>query len=138
MSKQQATEALARQESHLVTLPEAHLAGAGAIQNLLESECGGVGVILSPSGMKRANHYHKTDWHYLYVFKGSFSYFCRPTGGKDVRRFTVDRGKMLFTPPMEDHALWFREDTVLISMSRLPRSHESHEADVVRLDEPLC
>ena len=31
-------------------------------------------------GETRANHYHKTDWHYCYVVSGCIEYHHRPTG----------------------------------------------------------
>jgi hypothetical protein len=46
---------------------------------------------------------------------------------------TVKAGEMIFTPPMEDHATVFREDTQLLVMSRNPRDQEAYEADVRRV-----
>ena len=46
-------------------------------------------------------------------------------------RYTVRQ--MVFTPPMEDHATVFLEDTVLLVASRNPRDQASYEADVRRV-----
>ena len=132
-------EAIAPDTSRKVKLPKAHVSDAGRIQNLLELSHSGTSIILSTANAVRANHWHREDWHYLYVLHGSFVYFWRPVGSKDTpARMTVVGGEMLYTPPREEHAMWFRENTVTVSMSRLPRDHESHENDVVRLEEPLC
>jgi hypothetical protein len=40
---------------------------------------------------------------------------------------------MVFTPPMEDHATVFLEDTRLLAISRNPRDQEAYEADVRRV-----
>ena len=45
----------------------------------------------------------------------------------------VGKGQLIFTPPMEDHATVFLEDTVLLVMSRNPRDQEAYESDVVRV-----
>lgn len=135
---QLAAESIRAQTSHKVELPAHHQSDAGMIQNLLELPCGGVGLIASKTNAVRANHWHREDWHYLYVVQGSFVYFWRPVGSESKpERMTVKEGELLYTPPREEHAMWFREPTVMVSMSRLPRTHDSHEADVVRLETPL-
>ncbi len=42
----------------------------GLIQNLILKPCTSVAVITSGPRTLRANHYHKTDWHYSYVVSG--------------------------------------------------------------------
>ena len=82
----------------------------------------------------RSNHYHVTDWHYMYVLRGSFDYYYRPTdSGEEPKVIKVCAGEMVFTPPMEDHATVFLEDTELLAMSRNPRDQEAYEADVRRI-----
>jgi quercetin dioxygenase-like cupin family protein len=91
-------------------------------------------LITSKKGTVRSNHYHATDWHYMYVLSGSFDYYYRPTGsGEKPKVITVKAGEMVFTPPMEDHATVFLEDTQLLAMSRNPRDQESYESDVRRV-----
>lgn len=92
-------------------------------------------LIESEPGTLRANHYHKTDWHYCYVLSGRMEYFHRPTGsGRDPERLVVEAGRMVFTPPMVDHAMRFPEKTAFIAFSRNHRDQESYEADVVRIE----
>ena len=49
-----------------------------------------------------------------------------------VEKFVA--GEMVFTPPMEDHACVFIEDTLLVVVSRNPRDQKSYESDVVRIE----
>src|SRR5437667_352317 len=91
-------------------------------------------IISSKKGSVRSNHYHVTDWHYMYVLKGSFDYYYRPTGSAEQPSVTrVKAGEMIFTPPMEDHATVFLDDTEMLVVSRNPRDQESYESDVRRV-----
>lgn len=107
----------------------------GAIQPLVDEMMKSAVMIESKKGSLRANHYHKTDWHYCYVVSGTMEYFHRPTGSdKEPERLVVRAGEMVFTPPMVDHAMTFPEDTVFLTLSRNPRHQEAYEADVVRVE----
>ena len=125
-----------------VQLPRAWHSSAGIIQNLVEHACGGVGIITSRKGATRASHWHREDWHYLYVVSGLLLYeewqaFGVPAidvaVGSGITTVTVGPGQMIFTPPLRAHRVTFLEDTVMISISKLSRRHAEHEEDVVRL-----
>ena len=108
--------------------------GRGAIQNLLLKPMTSIAVITSKEGTLRANHYHKTDWHYAYVVSGCVLYFERQIGDPSVPEPKEFRaGEMFFTPPMVEHCMAFPEDTIFITAAKNVRSHESHEADLVRV-----
>ncbi len=118
----------------LVPLAPAHADGRGAIQSLVNFPMKNLSLITSAKGTVRSNHYHLTDWHYMYVLHGSFDYFYRPTGSAEApKKLRVRRGEMVFTPPMEDHATVFLEDTELIVVSRNPRDQATYEADTRRI-----
>ena len=118
----------------MVKLPEPHVDERGSIQSLVNFPMKNLSLISSKKGTVRSNHYHKTDWHYMYVLSGKFDYYYRPTGtDKKPDVITVTAGEMVFTPPMEDHATVFLEDTDLLAMSRNPRDQESYEVDVCRV-----
>lgn len=117
-----------------VELPAPHADDRGAIQSLVNFPMKNLSLISSKKGTVRSNHYHVTDWHYMYVLSGSFAYHYRPTGSTEASKvIIVKTGEMVFTPPMEDHATVFLEDTQLLAMSRNPRDQESYEADVRRV-----
>jgi dTDP-4-dehydrorhamnose 3,5-epimerase-like enzyme len=107
----------------------------GVIQNLVLKPMTSVAVITSEPGSMRANHYHKTDWHYAYVVQGKVLYFERPVNSKEIpqpRAFVT--GEMFFTPPMKEHTMVFPVKTTIVTMAKNVRSHESHEADLVRVE----
>lgn len=91
-------------------------------------------MIRSVKGSVRANHYHKTDWHYCYVLSGEIEYYHRPTGSSEKpEKVVVKQGQLFFTPPMVDHAMVFSQDTVFLTFGRNSRAQEVYEADVVRI-----
>ena len=117
-----------------ITLPKAHVDARGSIQPLVDLPMKNASLITSRKGTLRSNHYHKTDWHFMYVLSGSFEYYYRPTNsGEEPQKVRIGMGEMVFTPPMEDHATVFLEDCEMIVVSRNPRDQESYEADVERV-----
>ena len=118
----------------LVALEPAHKDERGSIQSLVNFPMKNLSLISSKKGSIRSNHYHLTDWHYMYVLSGSFEYYYRPTNSnEDLKSVKVYAGDMIFTPPMEDHATVFLEDCDLLAMSRNPRDQEAYEEDVRRV-----
>ncbi len=120
---------------HPVKLEKPYVDTRGSIQPLVDRLMKSAVMIESKAGTLRANHYHKTDWHYCYVIKGCIEYHHRPTGGKEEPRvMMVEEGEMVFTPPMVDHGMVFPMDTTFLTLSRNPRTQEAYEADVVRIE----
>lgn len=118
----------------LVDLDAAHSDERGAIQSLVNFPMKNISLISSKKGVVRSNHYHLTDWHYMYVLSGSFDYYYRPTGSDDgLLCVRVKAGELIFTPPMEDHATVFLEVCDLLAMSRNPRDQDEYEKDVRRV-----
>ncbi len=92
-------------------------------------------LITSKKGAVRANHYHKTDWHFCYVLSGEIEYFERPVGSKrKPKRMTFKQGDMFFTPPMVEHTMLFPKDTAFLTLSRNPRNPAAYEKDLVRVE----
>jgi oxalate decarboxylase/phosphoglucose isomerase-like protein (cupin superfamily) len=117
-----------------VALEPAHVDGRGSIQSLANLPMKNASLITSLKGSLRSNHYHKTDWHYMYVLSGQMDYYYRPHGSTaETEKISVMPGEMVFTPPMEDHATIFPVDTVFLVLSRNPRDQEAYEADVERV-----
>jgi dTDP-4-dehydrorhamnose 3,5-epimerase-like enzyme len=107
----------------------------GSIQPLVDIMMQSAVMIESKAGSLRANHYHKTDWHYCYVVSGQIEYLHRITGSEtEPETILVNEGEMVFTPPMIDHGMNFPVDTVFLTLSRNPRDQESYEKDVVRVE----
>ena len=88
-----------------VDLPAPHSDARGSIQPLVDDEIRSAQLIHSKAGTVRANHFHKTDYHYMYVLSGAFDYYYRPTGSEaEPQCLRVQAGQMVYTPPMVDHA----------------------------------
>jgi quercetin dioxygenase-like cupin family protein len=106
----------------------------GAIQPLVDVTMESCVLITSKSGSVRANHFHKTDWHYCYVLSGEIDYYHRPTGTEDKpEKVTIRAGELFWTPPMVDHAMVFPQETVFLTFGRNSREQAVYEADVVRI-----
>lgn len=106
----------------------------GEIQNLLLERFTSAALITSAPGSVRANHYHKSDWHYSYVVQGSVWYYWRPVDSREKPRHQIFGPKtMFFTPPLVEHAMFFPEDTTFLTFAKNVRDHEHHEADLVRV-----
>lgn len=91
--------------------------------------------IVSKAGSMRANHYHKTDSHYVYCLSGKFRYYekdmSKPNG--KLESVILEPGDVVLTRPMIAHAMEFLEDTVFLAFTTEPREQEKYEADLVRL-----
>ena len=106
----------------------------GEILNILLSPITSVARITSIAGSVRANHYHKTDWHYAFVEIGQILYFERPIGSKDIPDPIIfNPGQMFFTRTNIEHAMLFSKDTIFYTFARNMRNHENHESDLSRV-----
>ena len=106
----------------------------GEIYNLLLERFTSVALIRSNPGAIRANHFHQTDWHYSFVQSGEVWYYWRPVGSKERPRHQVfPAGTMFFTPPLVEHAMFFPNESVILTFAKNIRDTEHHESDVVRI-----
>ena len=117
----------------LVDLEKPFIDNRGSIQPLVDVLMKSAVMIHSKAGSLRANHYHKTDWHYCYVIYGKINYYHRElNSNKDPELLMVEKGSMVCTPTLIEHCMKFTEDTLFLTLSRNPRDQETYEADVVR------
>ena len=117
----------------LVDLEKPFVDRRGSIQPLVDKLMRSAVMIYSKAGSLRANHYHKTDWHYCYVISGKINYFYKKLRSKKKPKLLiVNKGNMVFTPPLVEHCMKFPEDTLFLTLSRNPRDQETYEKDVVR------
>ena len=107
----------------------------GGIQPLVDLTMKSCVLISSKKGTIRANHYHKTDWHFIYVLEGIFEYYFRKTDSKDkIKKIVVKKDQLLFTGPLVDHAMLYTEETKILVLSKNPRDQKTYEEDTVRID----
>ena len=117
----------------LVNLEKPFVDLRGSIQPLGDSIMKSAVMIHSKAGSLRANHYHKTDWHYCYVISGKIeNYYKEINSDKIPELLIVEKGNMVFTPPLVEHCMKFPEDTVFLTLSRNSRDQETYESDVIR------
>ncbi|HEX9780128.1 MAG TPA: hypothetical protein VGB20_02840 [bacterium] len=109
----------------------------GEILNLIEAVFASAVVIRSVAGAVRAQHYHKTDYHYCWLQEGEMHYFQRPVGETGpAQRWRISAGQVFFTPPMHEHAMVFTKDSVMLVFARNSRQMERYEEDTVRVRIP--
>ena len=121
-------------KSVIVAMEQPFTDPRGSIQPLVDLPMESCVLIESKKGTVRANHYHKTDWHFCYVLKGRIEYYHRPQGSTaKPARVIVEQGQLFFTPPLVEHAMVFVEDTAFLTFGRNSRAQDVYEADVVRV-----
>ena len=122
-------------DGHIVELEEPFEDERGFIQMLVNTPIKNVTLIKSNKGAIRANHYHKTDWHYMYMFEGESDYYYRPAeSNEEPKKIVWRKNQLIFTPPMEEHTTVFTQESLFIAISRNPRDQEAYEADVKRVE----
>lgn len=107
----------------------------GEIQPLVDLTMKSCVLISSKKNSIRANHYHKTDWHFCYVLEGEIDYYHREVGDKESPKMEkIKKNELFFTPPMVEHAMVFHKDTVFLTLGGNSRIQSEYEADLVRVD----
>ena len=49
----------------------------GEIISLIDQKTSNISIIKSSAGSIRSNHFHKKDWHYMYILNGKMDYFYK-------------------------------------------------------------
>lgn len=121
-------------KSTILDFLENHEDNRGNILSMVNETCTNVSIIKSNKGVLRGNHYHKTDWHFMYAIKGYMEYFFYCNIEKKVKFWSVPENKIIFTPSMEVHATYFPVNSEIIVVSGFPRDQQTYENDTVRVD----
>ena len=106
----------------------------GNILSIVDHQISNVSLITCTAGSLRSNHYHKKDFHFMYVLEGKIDYFYKSLNDNSINYFSVLPGNNIFTPKKEIHATFFPVETKLIVSSGFPRDKETYEADTVRVN----
>ena len=119
----------------LVKLSKGFVDSRGKIIPICDQIMKSASLITTKKNQWRANHYHKSDWHYIYVIYGRFIYYFRKTGSKKKpKKMIVKKNELLFTGPRIDHAMLYTEKTAILVLSKNPRDQKTYEEDTVRID----
>lgn len=91
--------------------------------------------ITRKAGAITANHYHKTDAHYIYCLTGKIRYFEKDMRKKNARVTSVilEPGDLVLSLPMIAHATEFLEDTTFLAFASENRDQKAYEEDTVRI-----
>lgn len=108
----------------------------GEILSIVDTKIQNVSIISSNANVIRSNHYHKKDFHFMYVLEGKIDYFFKETDNKDhdTSYIEVNVGETIFTPNLEIHCTYFPIRTTLVVSSYYPRDQVTYEKDTVRVD----
>lgn len=108
----------------------------GSIESICDEEVKSILKIVSKSGSARSNHYHKTDWHILYVVSGCMDWYERAAGSDEKPSYKqFCPGEYVKVGPMVEHTSKFPVDTVLLCFAGNSRDNLSYEQDVVRTQD---
>lgn len=105
----------------------------GDILSIVDQPISNVSIITCNAGSIRSNHYHHSDFHFMYVLEGEIDYFFRDIEGDEINYIKVKTGDNIFTPDNEIHATYFPVKTRLIVSSKFPRDKDTYEKDTVRV-----
>ena len=106
----------------------------GSIVSIVDSRISNVSIITCNAESIRSNHYHLSDFHYMFVLEGEIDYFYKDINSSEIKYLKIKKGENIYTPPMEVHATYFPVKTKLIVSSKNPRDQETYEKDTVRVD----
>jgi quercetin dioxygenase-like cupin family protein len=99
----------------------------GTIEDILDGPLDSVTKIFTKAGAVRGNHLHAHTTQWVYVVSGRLR---TATPGQQVVWYP---GALIEEPPGVPHAWRAEEDTVVLVLTRGPRSGENYESDTIRL-----
>lgn len=102
----------------------------GSILSIVDKKVENVSLITCLPKSIRSNHWHKKDWHYMYVLEGVMEYFF--VNENKIFYMKIKKGENVFTPPRELHATYFPVKTVMVVSSKNKRDKKTYEKDTVR------
>ena len=106
----------------------------GSILSIVDHQVRNVSIIESQKNTIRSNHYHKKDFHFMYVLEGEIDYFYKSLENEKVKYLKVSQGNTIFTPNLELHATYFPVNTKLVVSSGFARDKKTYEEDTVRTE----
>lgn len=91
--------------------------------------------VTSIAGSTRANHVHKTDYHYIYIESGKCEYSEKDANDPNakVETVTLGPGDVVLTNPGIIHGVKFLEDSVFYAFTSEKRDQVRYEKDIERI-----
>jgi quercetin dioxygenase-like cupin family protein len=106
----------------------------GYIRDLVVREDFAITEIFTKAGAVRGNHVHHNTTQWAYVQSGEMLFASEES---DLVMRLLGPGGFVEEPPGIPHAWKANEDTVVLVVTRGPRSGPAYESDTVRLEKPL-
>lgn len=104
----------------------------GGILSIVDVPVQNVSIITCNPGSIRSNHWHHSDFHFMYILEGEIDYFYKDVDTGELKYLKVREGDNIFTPDNELHATYFPVKTVMVVSSKFPRDQDTYERDTVR------
>lgn len=111
-----------------------HSDSRGKFLSIIDDKIHNISILKSKRNTIRSNHYHLTDWHYIYVISGSIHYLFKKINEKDIKYLFIKKGEVIFTPPMEIHTTYFSQETEILVANGQNRNRNTYEKDLVRVE----
>lgn len=91
--------------------------------------------ITSKKGTERGNHYHKSDYHYVYCLSGKFRYSEKDMSKSNAKIESVilKPGDSVLSSPMMAHSMEFLEDSIFLAITTEGREQSKYEKDTIRI-----
>jgi oxalate decarboxylase/phosphoglucose isomerase-like protein (cupin superfamily) len=105
----------------------------GEILSIVDEPVQNVSIISCNPGSLRSNHFHHSDFHFMYILEGEIDYFYKDVDTGEIQYLKVREGDNIFTPDNEIHATYFPVKTRMVVSSKYPRDQETYEKDTVRV-----
>jgi len=114
-----------------------HQDDRGQIIDLLEDQnINSITFISFTPGAIRANHFHKATIQWNYVLSGKVKLVTK-FEGEEKKELILEKGDLVKTEAMEQHALQGLENAELMVFTQGPRGGKEYESDTFRLDKSL-
>ncbi|MDP2638328.1 MAG: cupin domain-containing protein [Candidatus Levybacteria bacterium] len=111
----------------------------GGIARILDQDRFPIRAVLritSKKGSSRANHYHQTDCHYIYIESGKCEYSEKDSKDPDgkVESIVMEAGDMVLSEPGMIHGVKFLEDTIFYAFTSERRGQAEYEKNLKRVE----
>jgi quercetin dioxygenase-like cupin family protein len=106
----------------------------GVIQDLITRRIDAITEITTKAGAVRGNHVHARTTQWVYVVSGKMLFVSRQDSGVDNSEIRGS-GALIMEPAGVPHAWRAIEDTVVLVLTRGPRSGQEYESDTQRLSK---
>ena len=121
-------------KSRLIKKINRSLDNRGFISSIVDDKIQNISIIFSKKNSIRSNHYHKKDFHYMFVLSGEMHYFYSEINSDKINHKLIKKNEVIFTPSKDVHLSFFPKNTTLLVASGFPRDKKTYEKDTVRLE----